>query len=96
MEIAYLKDLDGGVAVELCRMTHPETEQPSQTFGVSGTASLSFQVTHLESLHRRLTHEGWQPFSPCMDMRDPEGNPVKLFCFPMEKGVVVELIESKT
>ncbi len=95
MEIAYLKDFDGGVSVELCRMRHPEMKQAPHNIGGSGRVSLSFQVTHLESLHRRLTDEGWQPFSPCMDMRDPEGRPVKLFCFPIEEGVVVELIESK-
>lgn len=95
MEIAYLKDLDGGVSVELCRMRHPGMKQVPQNIGGSGSVSLSFQVTHLESLHRRLTDEGWHPFSPCMDMRDPGGSPVKLFCFTIEEGVVVELIESK-
>lgn len=95
LEMAYLKTGDGCASVELCRMIHPEMGRPSQTFGVSGTVSLSFKVTRIESIHERLTDEGWQPFSPCMDMRDPEGNSVKLFCFPIEKGVVIELIEYK-
>jgi len=28
-----------------------------------------------------------------MDMNDPEGNAVRLFCFPVEDGLVVELFE---
>jgi hypothetical protein len=79
LEMAYLKSSEWCASVELCRMIHPDTGQSSQTFGLSGTVSLSFKVKHLESIHERLTDEGWQPFSPWMDMRDPQGYSVKLF-----------------
>jgi catechol 2,3-dioxygenase-like lactoylglutathione lyase family enzyme len=93
MEIAYLRSRPDGVAVELGRMIHPVMEKQSSSFGSPGTASLSLQVKKLDQLHQRLSREGWLPFSPCLDMPDPAGHPVRLFCFPMEEGMVVELIE---
>lgn len=96
MEIAYLQNRGGGVAVELCRMIHPVMETQSVPFGNPGTGSLSLQVKNLNHLHKRLTREGWIPFSPCLDMHDPEGHLVRIFCFSLEEGMVVELIEKQT
>ncbi len=93
MEIAYLRNGDGGVAVELCRMIYPVAKKQSIPIGSPGTTSLSFQVENLDQLHQRLSREGWTPFSQCLDMRDPEGHPVRLFCFAMDEGMLVELIE---
>ncbi len=93
LEMAYLQNSPNSVAVELCRMIHPVREKPISTFGSPGAMSLSLQAENLEKLHERLAREGWTPFSPCLEMSDPEGNPVRLFCFPTEEGLVVELIE---
>ena len=93
MEIVYLQNGPESTAVELCRMIHPVAEKPPQPFGSPGGMSLSLQVKDLDLLHQRLTREGWTPFSPCLEMSDPEGDPVRLFCFPLEGGTVVELIE---
>ncbi len=79
-------------AVELCRMIHPKREAET-SFGSPGSVSLSLEVTTLETFHEKLTREGWKPFSPCLEMRDPKGNPVRLFCFPVETGLVMELFE---
>ncbi|MBT3256246.1 MAG: hypothetical protein HN366_07300 [Deltaproteobacteria bacterium] len=94
MEIAYLRNDPGNTAVELCRMIHPVGNQNPKAFGSPGTASLSLNVENLDQLHKRLTREGWLPLSPCLEMRDPEGHPVRLFCFSAEEGIVVELIEN--
>jgi catechol 2,3-dioxygenase-like lactoylglutathione lyase family enzyme len=93
MEIVYLQNGPGNTAVELCRMIHPVKKQSPKAFGSPGTTSLSLNVENLDQLHKRLTREGWSPLSPCLDMRDPEGHPVRIFCFSAEEGVVVELIE---
>lgn len=94
MEIAYLQNGPDNTAVELCRMIHPVRHQDPKAFGSPGTASLSLKVENLDQLHKRLTREGWRPLSPCLDMRDPEGYPIRLFCFPAEEGILVELIEN--
>jgi catechol 2,3-dioxygenase-like lactoylglutathione lyase family enzyme len=92
MELVYLQN-GQGPAIELCRVIHPHREPSPHLFGSPGTASLSLNVKHIDQLHARLTREGWPPFSSCLDMRDPEGNPVRLCCFAVEEGMVVELIE---
>ena len=94
MEISYLQNGPGNTAVELCRMIHPVRDQARKAFGSPGTASLSLKVENLEQLRDRLPREGWRPFSPCLDMRDPDGHPVRLFCFPAEESIMVELIEN--
>ncbi|MCP4578600.1 MAG: hypothetical protein GY846_20180 [Deltaproteobacteria bacterium] len=94
MEIIYLQNSLSGVAVELCRMIHPAAKKQFLPFGSPGSTCLSLQVKNLDQLHNRLTRDGWTPFSPCLNMRDPEGHPVRLFCFPAEEGIVMELIEN--
>ncbi len=71
MEIAYLQNKPGGVAVELCRTIHPVAKKQSIFFGSPGIMSLSLEVENLDQLHQRLSREGWTPFSPCLDIRDP-------------------------
>jgi catechol 2,3-dioxygenase-like lactoylglutathione lyase family enzyme len=93
MEIAYLQNGLEDAAVELCRVIHPVVERGSQSVGSPGTVCLSLQVNNLDGLHDRLGREGWAPFSPCLEMSDPGGNPVRLFCFAVEEGTVVELIQ---
>ena len=93
MEMACLQNGSDDVAVELCRMINPAVQSEFSNFGSPGSSSLSLEVENLDQLHHRLAQEGWPPFSPCLDMRDPEGHPVRLFCFFLEKGMVVELIE---
>lgn len=96
MEIAYLQNEFGDTAVELCRMIHPAKKQDPKTFGSPGTVSLSLRVKNLDQLHDRLSREGWPPFSSCLDMQDPEGHPVRIFCFSTEEGMVIELIEKRS
>jgi catechol 2,3-dioxygenase-like lactoylglutathione lyase family enzyme len=93
MEIAYLQSTKSHAAVELCRMIQPPRKPSLHPLGSPGTASLSLEVKNIHQLHDRLTREGWPPFSPCLHMRDPEGNPVSLCCFAVEGGFVVELVE---
>jgi catechol 2,3-dioxygenase-like lactoylglutathione lyase family enzyme len=93
MEMVYLQNRPGHTAIELCRVIHPQREPSPHTFGSPGTAALSLEVKNIDLLHARLTREGWPPFSSCLDMRDPEGNPVRLCCFAVEGGMVVELVE---
>jgi len=92
MELVYLQN-GQGPAIELCRVIHPHREAGPRTFGSPGTASLSLEVKNIDQLHDRLNLEGWPPFSPCLRMRDPQGNAVRLCCFAMEDGMVVELVE---
>jgi catechol 2,3-dioxygenase-like lactoylglutathione lyase family enzyme len=93
MEMAYLQNGPDHTAIELCRVILPHREPNPHTFGSTGTASLSLEVKNIDQLHDRLTREGWPPFSPCLDMHDPEGHPVRLCCFAVEEGMVVELVE---
>lgn len=92
MEMAYLKSRFSETAVELCRMMNLG-EEAKPSFGSPGTASLSLQVQNLDQMHRRLTKEGWKPISDPLEMRDPEGNPVRLFCFRADEGLTLELLE---
>ena len=92
-ELAYLKSNDTGVSIELSRLIHPIIEASSVRFGSIGTTGLSLEVQDLDSLHKRLNEEGWKPFSPCINLMTPEGETIRAFCFAMEKGTIVELIE---
>jgi catechol 2,3-dioxygenase-like lactoylglutathione lyase family enzyme len=93
MELAYLKSPANGVAVELARLIRPVMNSPAVRFGGAGTVGLSLIVKDLEGLHRRMTQEGWTPFSPPMEMRSPEGDAVRIFCVKTEDGLTLELIE---
>lgn len=93
MELAYLQDQSNKIGLELSRLIRPVKEIKSIPVGSPGTMGLSLMVEDLEGLHRRLTEEGWVPFSPPIEMVSPEGDPLRLFCFQTEEGLTLELIE---
>jgi catechol 2,3-dioxygenase-like lactoylglutathione lyase family enzyme len=93
-ELIYLTSTRNGVSIELCRLIHPDIDTPGVRFGTTGTVGISIAVQNLDRLHGRLNQEGWIPFSPCIKLRTPEGEKVRAFCFAMEKGTIVELIEN--
>jgi len=92
-ELAYLQGRSGGVGVELVRLIRPTMDESPIRFGKAGMLGLSLVVEDLNGLHQRLTEEGWTPFTPCMQIRTPQGDPVRVFCFRTEEGLTLELIE---
>jgi len=90
-EMAYLRCPSGEVAVELIRLIHPQARPAGS--GAAGNAGLSFVVQNLDHLHRLLTEEGWEPFTPSVRMRNPEGEWLRMFCFRIEEGLTIELIQ---
>jgi catechol 2,3-dioxygenase-like lactoylglutathione lyase family enzyme len=91
-EIAYLSGR-GRVAVELVRLIHPPLHQEPSNPGASARMGLSFIVDDLDALRSKLSEEGWMPFTPAVRMRTPDGGRVRMFCFQVEHGCTVELIE---
>ncbi|MEW6529272.1 MAG: VOC family protein [Thermodesulfobacteriota bacterium] len=91
-EIAYLSGR-GRVAVELVRLIHPPLRQEPSGSAGSAHVGLSFIVNNLDALHTRLSEEGWEPFTPAVRMRAPDGGRVRIFCFSVEDSYTVELIE---
>ena len=81
MEIAYLQNGPGNTAVELCRMIPPVKNRNPKAFGSPGTASLSLNVENLDQLHKRLTREGWKPFSPLPGYARPRRASDQTFLF---------------
>jgi catechol 2,3-dioxygenase-like lactoylglutathione lyase family enzyme len=94
-EIAYLSGR-GRVAVELVRLIHPPPRQAPSGSDGSARIGLSFVVDNLDTLHTRLCEEGWTPFTPAVRMRTPDGGRARMFCFSVEGGCVVELIEPES
>ena len=94
-ELTYLRSRSDGVAIELCRLIHPAVDQSQVQFGGPGTVGLSLTVDDLDGLHRRLSEEGWTPFTACTNMRSPEGDAIRLFCLKTEDGLLLELIEQR-
>jgi catechol 2,3-dioxygenase-like lactoylglutathione lyase family enzyme len=90
-EMAYLQCPAEHVAVELIRLIHPQVAPGVN--GASGNAGLSFVVEDLDRLHGLLKDEGWEPFTPIVRMRNPEGEWLRMFCFRVEEGLTIELIE---
>jgi catechol 2,3-dioxygenase-like lactoylglutathione lyase family enzyme len=95
-EMAYLRNGPSGVAVELVHVVKPPMSQDPVHSTQPGRVSLSLAVDNLDELHNRLTEEGWPPFTPCMDIVNPEGKSVRVFCFRTEDGLTLELIEDST
>ena len=92
-ELAFLQSHANSVAVELVRLIHPPMGENHVRFGRPGTVGLSLMVEELDDLHQWLSEEGWTPFSPCIQMRTPEGDKVRAFCFATNEGMIMELIE---
>lgn len=95
-EMAYLRCRSGETAVELVRLIHPLPVKRPAGSGAPGNAGLSFVVEDLDGLHGRLTDEGWEPFTPGVRMRSPDGEWLRLFCFRVEDGITIELIQPET
>jgi catechol 2,3-dioxygenase-like lactoylglutathione lyase family enzyme len=94
-EMAYLQNKQN-VAVELLHIVRPTMVDEPMLPTQPGRVGLSLAVDNLEDLHRRLTEEGWNPFTPCMEIMSPEGKPVSVFCFGTEDGLTLELIGDST
>lgn len=96
-EMVYMQRAPDGAALELIRTIHPRTENNADLrFGALGSVGLSMQVEEIDRLHERLSIEGWQPFSECMELMTPKGVPIRAFCFATDEGVTVELFQEMT
>jgi catechol 2,3-dioxygenase-like lactoylglutathione lyase family enzyme len=91
-EMAYLTDDSDQAAVELVRLFIDPPPSPRQGITYSGTG-LSLTVENLEKIHDLLTAAGFSPFTRPVDMLSPEGQPIKMFCFRTEEGLLIELFE---
>jgi catechol 2,3-dioxygenase-like lactoylglutathione lyase family enzyme len=94
-ELAYLESRADDTAVELSRLLFPDVTEESATFGAPGSVVLSLVVADVDQIYRQIQDEGWSPLSPCLDMKSPAGDPIRLFCFRTEEGITLELIEQK-
>ena len=94
-EIAYLHARPKGTAVELVRLIHPSPGKMRARFGVPGTVILSLVVEDLDGLKARLKEEGWVPLTVPVEMRTPEGEPIRVCCLRIEEGLTLELFERK-
>jgi catechol 2,3-dioxygenase-like lactoylglutathione lyase family enzyme len=95
-EIAYLHARPKKTAVELVRLIHPSRKEMNGAFGVPGTAILSLLVEDMDSLTAKLNEEGWVPLTVPLEMRTPEGEPIRVCCVRIEDGLSLELFESKS
>jgi catechol 2,3-dioxygenase-like lactoylglutathione lyase family enzyme len=92
-ELFYLQGENGGPALELIRLIRPGRSEIPPLLGSRGSVTLSLQVKEIESLHQRLTKEGWNPNTPCLQLLSPQGQAVKLFSLRTEEGLALEFIE---
>lgn len=90
-DLVFLKHPAQSVCLELVRQTHPSPlPRPGRTAPGFG---LSLTVPDLEAMHAALRQAGWPPLSEPLDMTDPAGRPIRLFCFHTDEGLMVELIQ---
>jgi catechol 2,3-dioxygenase-like lactoylglutathione lyase family enzyme len=90
-DMVFLKHKAQKVCLELVRQTGPLADPISP--GEMNGFGLSLTAPDLDGLHARLSQAGWSPLSDPLDMAGPDGQPVRIFCFRTEEGMVVELIE---
>ena len=95
-EIAYLHARPKKTAVELVRLIHPSRKEINGAFGGPGTAILSLLVEDMDSLSAKLKEEGWTPLTVPLEMRTPEGEPIRVCCLRIEDGLSLELFERKS
>ena len=95
-EIAYLRARTKGAAIELVRLIHPSRNEIEVSSGGSVTAILSLLVEDINSLTAKLKEEGWVPLTVPLEMRSPEGEPIRVCCLRVDEGVTLELFESKS
>jgi len=94
-EMAYLRGVSGSVGVELVRLIHPSLSGDKSHPYSPGTVTLSLIVEDLDGLHRSLQENGWTSLTPPLQMRSPEGEPLKVLCFRTDDGVTIELLEKE-
>lgn len=92
-ELAYLTSSENGVSVELARLMHPKLNPSNTSFGNIGSAGISIAVQELDYLYARLSEEGWNPLSRCLDLKTPDGDIVRAFCIRIENSLTIEFIE---
>jgi len=92
-ELVYLRSLEGDVAVELSRLIQPSIDALPVKFGGPGSTSLCLSVKNVDHLYKRVSAAGWNPLNPCLEMKTPEGDFIRAFCFRTEDGLTLELTE---
>lgn len=88
-DMAFLKHPDQRICLELVRQTGGPQGGNSDSSGFG----ISLTVPGLDEVHASLSREGWNPLSEPLDMLDPSGRNIRLFCFRTEEGLMVELIQ---
>ncbi|MCB2227086.1 MAG: VOC family protein [Desulfarculaceae bacterium] len=89
--MVFLKHPKQKVCLELVRQTRPQAETPEP--GAAGRFGISLTVADLDAAHAGLRRAGWAPLSEPLEMIDPSGRSIRLFCFLTEDGLMVELIQ---
>ena len=90
-EMVFLKHPAQKVSLELVHQLSPP--RVDRNTNKTGGFGLSFMVPDLGGIYKDLAREGWSPISEPLEMVDPAGRSIRLFCFPTDEGVMVELIE---
>ncbi len=88
-DMIFLKHPDQQICLELVHQTRGDQGGNSDGSGF-GT---SLTVPDLDAVHASLSRESWHPLSEPLNMPDPSGRYVRLFCFRTEEGFMVELIQ---
>jgi catechol 2,3-dioxygenase-like lactoylglutathione lyase family enzyme len=95
-EIAYLRSGSGGADLELARIARTSSEKEPAGKNGAPRVIVSLEVKDLDGLYQRLMEAGWTPFTQAVNLKSPEGGPIRMFCFEVENGLTVELFESST
>ena len=90
-DMAFLKYPGQKILLELVRQTGP-VKNP-RPHGAMGGFGISLTAPDLDAVHAELERAGWIPLSEPLDMPDPSGSAIRLFCFHTDEGMMVELIE---
>lgn len=90
-DMVFLKHPGQKVCLELVRQTSPMPEDPPP--GGAGRFGVSLTVSDLDEAHAALSRAGWAPLSEPLEMCDPSGRSIRLFCFLTDEGLMVELIQ---
>ncbi|MCF8042564.1 MAG: VOC family protein [Desulfarculaceae bacterium] len=90
-DLAFLKHPGQKILLELVRQTGPpQAINPQCSMNGFG---ISLTVPDLDAVHASLSQAGWSPISEPLDMIDPSGSAIRLFCFHTDEGMMVELIQ---
>lgn len=90
-DMVFLKHPDQHLSLELVRQISPPPDAHDR--GAAGGFGLCLNVPDLDALHTRLGRAGWRPLSEPLEMLDPSGRSIRLFCFRTDEGLMVELIQ---